>query len=166
MAGGEGFDEFYRGSQHRVITFLFAMTGDLSEAQDIAQESYERAWRRWAYLAAYDDPEAWVRKVGYRLAIARWRKARSRLRAYLRHGPPAPPAPPDEDAAALVAALRLLPDEQRLAIALHHLLDLPVTEVARHTGAPENTVKTRLARGRRRLAELLDQRPVEEKNNA
>jgi RNA polymerase sigma-70 factor (ECF subfamily) len=162
----QDFEEFYRSSQHRVVTFLFAMTGDLGDAQDLAQESYERAWRHWANIAAYQDPEAWVRGVGYRLAANRWRKSRNRLRAYLRHGPPPPVEPPSDDAAALVAALRSLSPDQRLAVALHHLLDLPVTEIAHQLGVPENTVKTRLARGRRRLAELLDQFSTEENAHA
>ena len=55
----------------------------------------------------------------------------------------------------LLAALRLLPAPQREAIALHHLADLPVHEVAEAVGAPVGTVKARLARGRAALAELL-----------
>lgn len=166
MTGSHEFEEFYQSSQHRVVTFLFAMTGDLGDAQDIAQESYERAWRRWARIAAYEDPEAWVRAVAYRLVINRWRNARNRLRAYLRHGVPGPVEPPDEDSTALVAALRMLPPDQRLAIVLHHLLDLPLSEIARQTGVPENTVKTRLTRGRRRLAGLLDHDSTEETAHA
>jgi RNA polymerase sigma-70 factor (ECF subfamily) len=43
----------------------------------------------------------------------------------------------------------------RQALVLHHLIGLPVAEVATELGIPEGTVKTRLARGRRRLAEAL-----------
>jgi RNA polymerase sigma-70 factor (ECF subfamily) len=58
---------------------------------------------------------------------------------------------------ALVAALRRLPEEQRRAIVLHHLADLPVAEVAAETGAPIGTVKARLSRGRAALALLLEE---------
>jgi RNA polymerase sigma-70 factor (ECF subfamily) len=75
----ESFDEFYRATRHHVATFLYAVSGDLTEAQDIAQEAYARAWQRWGTLAGYADPEAWVRTVGYRLAINGWRRARNRL---------------------------------------------------------------------------------------
>ena len=54
-----------------------------------------------------------------------------------------------------MAALRQLPAAQREAIALHHLADLPVAEVALTLGVPEGTVKARLARGRAALAALL-----------
>jgi RNA polymerase sigma-70 factor (ECF subfamily) len=56
---------------------------------------------------------------------------------------------------ALVAALGRIPVAQRTAIVLHHLVGLPVAEVAAETGAPEGTVKARLSRGRKALAELL-----------
>lgn len=155
MARDDGFEDFYLGSRHRVVTFLYAMGGDRAEAQDAAQEAYLRAWQRWSTVSGYDDPEAWVRTVGYRLCVNRWRKARNRMVAYRRHGPGEPARPPSEDTVALVEALRRLPEPERLAIALHHLLDLPVAEVAAQTGVPVNTIKSRLVRGRRTLASLL-----------
>jgi RNA polymerase sigma-70 factor (ECF subfamily) len=54
-----------------------------------------------------------------------------------------------------VTALRRLPEAQRLAIVLHHVLGLPVASVAVETGVPVGTVKARLARGRQALAALL-----------
>lgn len=156
------FDEFYQATRHRLVTFLYAMSGDRAEAQDAAQETYVRAWQRWSDISTYDDPEAWLRTVGYRLCVNRWRKARNRMTAYRRHGPPPAVPPPREDTVALVAALKRLPFRERQAITLHHLLDLPVAEVAVQTGVPVNTVKTRLVRGRRTLAGLLGDEPTEE----
>jgi RNA polymerase sigma-70 factor (ECF subfamily) len=60
---------------------------------------------------------------------------------------------------ALVAALKKLPEAQRLAIVLHHVADLSVEEVAAETGAPVGTVKARLSRGRAALAVLLSEEP-------
>src|SRR5688572_1771379 len=74
--------------------------------------------------------QAWVRTVGYRLCLNRWRKARNRLMAHRRHGTAAEAAPPSDDTVTLVDALRRLPVAEREAIVLHHLLDLPVAEVA------------------------------------
>jgi RNA polymerase sigma-70 factor (sigma-E family) len=162
----DGFEEFYRTTRHRVVTVLYALSGDLSEAQDAAQEAYVRAWQRWQRISGYGDPEAWVRTVGYRLLINRWRKIRNGLAAYRRHGPDPPFGPPSVNTVALVAALRRLPDEQRRAIVLHHLADLSVAEIAAQTDTPTGTVKARLARGRRALAELLDSTLPEEVSNA
>lgn len=166
MPDDGGFEPFYRDTRHRVVTFLYATSGDLAEAQDAAQEAYARAWQRWDRLRSYHDPEAWVRTVGYRLLINRWRKVRNGLAAYRRHGPPAHADPPSEDQLALVAALRRLPVEQRRAIVLFHLLDLPTTDIAEQTGVPVNTVKSRLARGRRALAQTLGTDLAEEATNA
>jgi RNA polymerase sigma-70 factor (sigma-E family) len=155
VAGDEGFAEFYQGTRQRVVTFLYAMGGDRAEAQDAAQEAYVRAWQRWSTISTYDDPEAWVRRVGYRLCLNRWRKARNRLSAYRRHGADPVAAPPGEDSVALLAALRKVPVRDREAVVLHHLLDLSVADVSAQTGVPVNTIKTRLVRGRRTLAALL-----------
>jgi RNA polymerase sigma-70 factor (ECF subfamily) len=161
-----GFAGFYHGTRQRVVTFLYAMSGDRVEAQDAAQEAYVRAWQRWSTISTYDDPEAWVRTVGYRLCLNRWRKARNRIVAYRRHGAHSVVGPPDEDTVALVAALKTLPTPERVAITLHHLLDLSVAEVAAQTGVSVNTIKTRLVRGRRKLASLLGREPSGEYKHA
>jgi RNA polymerase sigma-70 factor (sigma-E family) len=150
-----GFDDFYRGSRQRLLGFVYVLTGDLSEAQDAVQEAYVRAWQRWGTINAYDDPEAWTRVVATRIAVSRWRGLRSRARAYLRHGVVEATPAPSTDTVAIVEAMRRLPEEQRVAIALHHLMGMPVAEVAARTGAPVGTVKARLSRGRAALAVLL-----------
>lgn len=157
MKDAEGFDAFYAGTSRRLLHQMYAMTGDLADAQDLVQEAYARAWQRWTKVSTYDDPYAWVRTVAWRLAASRWRRAKAAAAALVRHGPPPrPPEPSLVDNMALVSALTRLPDAQRRAIVLHHLAGLPVAEVARETDAPLGTVKARLARGRAALAVLLD----------
>ncbi|MDO3683034.1 SigE family RNA polymerase sigma factor [Micromonospora sp. C28ISP2-4] len=166
MPDVDGFDEFYRGSRQRLLGFVFVLTGDLAEAQDAVQEAYIRAWQRWSTVRGYDDPEAWVRVVASRIAVSRWRSLRSRARAYLRHGAEESMPAPSTDTVEVVAALRRLPEEQRVALALYYLLGMPVAEVARETDAPVGTVKARLSRGRAALAELLAVVDLEEPADA
>lgn len=155
--GGDGvsvnddFDQLYQAHYGNVVAMLFALTGDLAEAQDLAQEAFCRAWQRWQRIARYDDPLAWVRRVAANLAHSRWRRLRV-ARRHLRgeRGESVPALGPDR--VALVAALRLLPDPQRHAIVLHYVADLPVSEVARELAVPEGTVKSWLHRGRAALA--------------
>ena len=66
----------------------------------------------------------------------------------------------------LLVGLRALPVAQRQVLVLHHLVGLPVGEVARKLGLPVGTVKTRLARGRRALARRLALDPEEAARNA
>lgn len=162
MADTQTFDAFYRGSNQRLFDCLYALTGNPAEAQDAVHEAYARAWQRWDSVGEYADPEAWVRTVARRIAVSRWRRTRAALVAHRRHGPPPDVPGPDADAVALIAALARLPENQRTAIVLYHLVGLPVAEVAQETRVPVGTVKARLARGRRALATLLDMTPAED----
>jgi RNA polymerase sigma factor (sigma-70 family) len=114
----------------------FAVTGDLAEAEDALQEAYARASVRWQRLVAYDSPEAWVRRVAMNAAVSAARRARRRAVALGRLGPQ--PAVPEltPDALDLAAALRSIPLGQRQAVVLHHLVGLPVGEIARELGLP------------------------------
>ncbi|MFI7209152.1 SigE family RNA polymerase sigma factor [Micromonospora aurantiaca (nom. illeg.)] len=155
MDGPEDFDAFYTATARRVVHHVYALCGDLAEAQDVTQEAYARAWQRWSTVGAYEDPEGWVRTVTWRLTANRWRGLRRWFAARARLGRETPAPGPNPDRVALLAALRRLPDAQRLVVVLHHLHDLPVAEIARTTGMPEGTVKSYLSRGRAALAVLL-----------
>ncbi|MEY9925499.1 RNA polymerase sigma-70 factor (ECF subfamily) [Catenulispora sp. GP43] len=146
------FEAFYSASSRRLLGHVYAMVGDLSEAEDALQEAYARAWQRWGRVSGYEDPEAWIRTVAYRIAISSWRRTVNRLRAHRRGAgsEEAPGASPDR--LAVIAALRAIPAEQRRVVVLHHLVGLSVEEISFETGAPAGTVKSRLARGRRALA--------------
>src|SRR5262249_46822251 len=134
---------------------LYAFTGDLAEAQDSAQEAYIRAFLRWRHVSGYADPRAWVCRVGYRVAVSRWRRTRSAVARWDRHGPPPPEPEPDPGPTDRVTALRQLPEPQRRAIVLYHLGGFPVREIAEVEAVPEGTIKARLARGRQALGQLL-----------
>jgi RNA polymerase sigma-70 factor (ECF subfamily) len=155
MRDGQSFDEFYRGTSLRLLRFGYAVVGDLTEAQDLTQEAYTRAWQHWRTLVVHPNPEGWLRLVLTRLATDHWRRL-GRWHAVLRRsGPPEPGRPPNEDRVLLVAALRRLPAAQRRAVVLYYLADLPVAEVARESGVAEGTVKSCLSRGRAGLAAIL-----------
>jgi RNA polymerase sigma-70 factor, ECF subfamily len=148
--------EVYAVAYPRLVGQLVGVTGDPAEAEDVVMEAFARAAARPQDFADVDNPEAWLRTVAVNLARSRWRRmlrwshlipALARSEAY---------ADLPEEHLALMAALRRLPTTQREAIALHHLADLPVAEVAHTLGVPEGTVKARLSRGRAALAELLE----------
>lgn len=155
--GAAGFDAFYAASSPRVVRALHAMTGNLSEAQDAAQEGFARAWQRWDKLQDYDAPEAWVRTVAWRVAVSRARRAKVGLAKLRRHGPPPDVPGIEPDHVALVAALRQISADQRRAVVLHHVIGLSVAEIAAECDVPDGTVKARLSRGRTALAALLSE---------
>jgi RNA polymerase sigma-70 factor, ECF subfamily len=151
----DGFAVFYASSYRRLLGQLFAVTGDLAEAENLLQEAYARAFTRWSRVGGYDRPEAWVRRVAINLAAMAERSLRRRARALLRLGPP--PLVPElsPEAIDLHDALRALPLGQRQVIVLHHLVGLPVEEIARELRLAPGTVKSRLVRGRAAMAGTL-----------
>lgn len=152
----EAFDRFYSTSFGRVVGYVYAMCGNLTEAQDCVQEAFVRAWDHRHKLDPTSSPEAWVRTTAYRLAISRWRKARRAFRQPDRALESITSAEPNPDRVLIERALSQLPEEQRRAIVLHHLCDLSVAQIAEEVGSPTGTVKARLSRGRTALARLLD----------
>jgi RNA polymerase sigma-70 factor (ECF subfamily) len=122
-------------------------------------EAYARAWQDWRRVRDCDSPEAWVRRVAYRIAVSSWRKTVNRIRAHRRAAPDLDLTGLSPDHVALVQALRHIPDDQRRAVVLHHLVGLTVAEIAAEVGAPEGTIKARLMRGRNALAKLLSDSP-------
>lgn len=160
MAAGldHEFDSFYEATHQRVVGYVYAMTGNLHDAEDCVQDAYARAWQQWAKLSTgHGNPEAWVRTTATRLAVSTWRKGLSRLIAHRRENPVTEVPGMDPDHIAVVAALRKISADQRLAIILHHYADLSIEEIAAETGAKSSTVKARLARGRRALAPHLSE---------
>jgi len=150
------FTRFYEGGFARLVGQLALVTGNRHDAEDAVQEAFARASTRWSRLRDYDVPEAWVRRVALNLAVNGVRGRRRRLAALVRLGPPAPVPAADVADVALAEALAALPLGQRQALVLHHLVGMPVEEVAATLRVPPGTVKARLHRGRRALAAQLE----------
>ena len=154
MHAGGDFDELYRASRDRLVVQIAAITGDPTEARDFVQEAFVRAWIKWDRLSAYEDPEGWVRRVAYRLAVGRWRRSRRLLlRADVHQEGIEFPG----EQAGVIDALQRISISERRAIVLHHVCGLSVEETAAELSAPVGTVKSWLSRGRAHLAVELDE---------
>lgn len=147
------FNTLYSAGYGRLAAQLYAYLGDATEAEDVTQEAFLRAWRDWERISTYDDPVAWVRRVAWNLATSRLRSLTRATRVRVASEAVAALSP---DRVALVAALRQLPERQRLAVVLHYLADLPVADVCAEMNAARGTVLSWLHRGRAQLATLLD----------
>jgi RNA polymerase sigma-70 factor, ECF subfamily len=148
----EGFDELYGDTRDRLASQLFALTGDRQGAYDLVQDAFVRCWARWDRISAYENPEAYVRRVAFNLAKNQHRKSR---RTDLHPVPPESSDPSrgasslDEDVAQALAALSR---EERTAIVLRYLVGMSVDEISSEMHAPAGTVKSWLSRGRAHLA--------------
>jgi RNA polymerase sigma-70 factor (ECF subfamily) len=151
------FDDLYAAHFADLTVQLYAYFGDRQEAQDVVQEAFCRALSRWSVVSCYDDPVAWVRRVAWNLAVSRWRRARTAMLHLHRQRPIEPQVDgPSPERVALVAALATLPPQQRRAVVLHYLADLPLAEIAAREGVAEGTVKSWLHRGRTALSARLN----------
>lgn len=142
-----------------------ALTGDAWAADDLVQDTLERACERWQLWSAGSDLRAWLFTLMHNLFVDGARRA---LRQQAGHQVPvhdvqdqlaAPPAG-TEQALDLQRCLLRLPPEQREALLLVSLQDLSYEDVARITGVPVGTVMSRLSRARSRLRELMEGLPA------
>lgn len=147
------FDVSYR----RLVGQLYGVCGSLAEAEEAVAEAFARAVASRRTFERVDEPEAWLRTVAVNVARTRHRRRVMGDRLHRRNAEAADMRIPEltDVRLALVAALRILPQHQREALALHYLADLPVAEVAETLGVPIGTVKARLSRGRTALAAVL-----------
>ncbi len=153
-AADQDFSAFYAEHVGSLTAQIYALTGNWSEAQDAVQEGFARALARWSTVSGHADPVAWVRTVSHRVAISRWRRARTAL-AFGRTQRLQTTPGPSEDHVALIAGLKHLPHNQREALVLFYLADLSIETIAGQLGVPTGTVKARLSRGRTALAAQL-----------
>src|SRR5512142_910721 len=144
-----------------------ALTGDAWAADDLVQDTLERACERWQLWTAGSDLRAWLFTLMHNLFVDGARRA---MRQQGHQGQRvdvdeiaeelAAPRSSPEHAIDLQRCLMRLPEEQREALLLVTLQDLGYEDVARITGVPVGTVMSRLSRARARLRELMDgQRP-------
>lgn len=138
-----------------------ALTGDAWAADDLVQDTLERACQRWQLWAAGSDLRAWLFTLMHNLFVDGARRAlrqqagqRVDVEDVANELVGTPGAP--EQALDLQRCLLRLPPEQREVLLLVTLQDLGYEEVARITGVPVGTVMSRLSRARSRLRELME----------
>ena len=146
----------------RLRRYARAMLGDRAAADDLVQDTLERAWSRFSQWRPGSNLRVWLFGIMHNLRVDQLRR------------PSVPTHSIDEDdfevptratqadrleVRDLETALRQLPDEQREVLLLVALEDLGYAEIASTLGIPVGTVMSRLARGRERLRLLMDGRP-------
>jgi len=167
-----GFGAFVRAHSGPVYSTALRLSGSRAEADDLAQETFVRAYRS---LRRFDAPRMralesrpWLLTITLNLWRNRLRHAARRPReardapgaegADPRPGPEAA-AEESETSRALVRLLEELPEHHRVPVVLRHVVGLSYAEIASTLGCPEGTAKANVARGLRRLRELTGAAP-------
>jgi RNA polymerase sigma factor (sigma-70 family) len=170
------FPELVDGYQRLLYSVALRVTGDSGDAEDVAQEAFERAYRA---LAGYPQERVaamrlrpWLAQITVNLARSRWRRRTVATRPLTDHdGEVFAAAASQEPAertdrahanAVWADLLGELPIRQREAVVLRVVEDLPYAEIAEALGQPVGTVKANVHRGVRRLRAAYDARVATE----
>jgi RNA polymerase sigma-70 factor, ECF subfamily len=152
----------YDATCQPLFNFLCWQLGDREAARDALQETYLAAYRQLGGYRGEGSLLGWLRAIALRKGLdwkrALWRRLRLRIR--LATEPAEPTAPREEivldtGRAALLRALDELSPQQRAALLLHELEELPLAEVATLLGCAEATTRVHLHRARERMKRLL-----------
>jgi RNA polymerase sigma factor (sigma-70 family) len=144
------FEAFYEDNFLRAARLARLITGSVEIGQDVAQEAFLAAHRRWQTIV---NPEAYLRVAIVNLSRSvQRRQIRERLKLEMstqrRHS-----LPPDVDE--MWTQLQRLPIEQRTVLVLRFYEDMSVSDIASDLGRPVGTIKSVLHRALERLREDL-----------
>lgn len=155
------FDALLADSSTLAFRVAYSVLRQRQDAEDVAQEAFIRAHRRFAQLRDRTRFQAWLVRMTWRLALdhqrsARRRIVRERIHSHETAASTEQLAASAERARHLWDAIDALPDKLRLVLVLASMEGHDVREVGRLLSIPEGTVKSRLFLARQRLKECLD----------
>ena len=139
------------------------MTSSAHDAEDVVQETYARALQGWRRKPP-QHPAAWLATICINTARSQHRRRRARPEEVLRADPEFERSTSDTatqaierlEAETVHRALEQLPSEQREAIVLMDLCGFTASQVAQLNNVPRGTVLSRVHRGHKRLADILE----------
>lgn len=149
-----------------------SLTGDAWAADDLVQDTLERACARWRLWLAGSDLRAWLFTLMHNLFVSQLRQVQRQTAQgrsvdvdEVTHELQAPQSAPGLGLDLQRCLLRL-PLDQRAVLLLVTLEEMSYAEVAKITGVPVGTVMSRLSRARDRMRELMDEpRPAPARTN-
>ena len=168
------FTTFMRDYQDMVFSTAARITGNATQAEDIAQEVFLKAFQHFDMLSASPTAGGWLKTVATNLSLNHLTRYRNRWRFFseLRRddagdasdAPEIDFAAPDaffsamdadERRALVERALAELPAHQRVPLVLYHFEAMPYDEIAQKLGVSLAKIKTDILRARAALAKIL-----------
>lgn len=154
------FTELMRRHEDRIFAMALKMTGNRADALDATQDTFIRAFRNAAKFRGDSAFGTWLYRIGLNSCHDLLRKRKrdpipeEEIEQTGDHLPGV-----DEGVVLgmeLSGALEALQEDYRAAVLMHDLGGIPYEEIAAITAVSIGTVKSRISRGRRKLAELLE----------
>ncbi|MBP5094170.1 MAG: sigma-70 family RNA polymerase sigma factor [Abditibacteriota bacterium] len=174
----EAFDELIRKYEKRVYNFAYRLTGNSSDAADVAQEAFIRAYRSVKSFRGDSSFTTWMYRITTNIYLDMRKKAsfgkvvsieeRAEKKESGRSAEIADPAPPPEELAIteerrkiIRDAVNSLPEQHRIVITLFRFEERTYEEIASILNIPVGTVKSRINRAGLALAKILQARKDE-----
>jgi RNA polymerase sigma-70 factor (ECF subfamily) len=156
------FAEIVRGYQRAVYRVAYGVLRNATDADDITQETFLKAWRALARFRVGEPLYPWLARIAVNSAFTMLRVRRRRpeapLEPMLEAGrqwaageDPADVAATSERDRRLEQAFAVLSEEHRAVLVLRVVEDMPYEEIARALNVPVGTVMSRLSRARAEL---------------
>jgi RNA polymerase sigma-70 factor (ECF subfamily) len=138
------FVERYRAP---LISYVYGLTGQRDDAEELAQEAFCRVWEKLPTLRDRDRLVSWLYRIAHNLAVSASRRPRLAALSSEPHHPP----PRDDPSADVHRAVATLPEPHRVVVSLRHFAGLSHEEIAHTLDVPAGTVRSRLSRAYERL---------------
>ncbi|WUW93075.1 sigma-70 family RNA polymerase sigma factor [Streptomyces sp. NBC_01451] len=160
----DAVDRFVRALHPDVVRYVTYLSADRQLADDLAQDTFLRALGSLHRFEGRSSARTWLLSIARRTVVDSLRYTAARPRSahvddWTIWAERAQPGglPGFDDGVALLGLLDALPVERREAFVLTQLAGLPYEEAAAVGGCPVGTIRSRVARARATLVELLDE---------
>ena len=139
----------------RVVRGFLARVAGPARADDLAQETFLSAWSRAGSYSGEGSYRGWLLRIAWRSFLMEQRTGSRRIPAGAGDGPERAGSDDPERRLMVEDALARLDEKDRAAVILCHVLGHSHAEAAAILDSPLGTLKSRVARGTRRLLEML-----------
>lgn len=168
----ESFNRLVERWQQRIHRFAYRYFASHDEAMEITQKTFIKVYKKLNTLDDADKFSAWIYRIANNLCLDETKRAGRRRSASMEALPRHPVAEslasnPDQQVqrselgSILQLALNRLPPEQRIVVIMKEYEGLKFREIAEILDEPENTVKSRLYYGLKKLRKLFEQWNIE-----
>ena len=166
----EAFGELYQQFEKMVYNLALRMSGNASDAEDITQETFVRAYRHLGKFKGRSSLKTWIFRIALNCSNTRLRRRGKHISRQVDDGEAELDRVRDEKrspeemmvatdlSAAVRDGLERLPDHYREAVLLRDFEDMTYSEIAVVLGVRIGTVRSRIARGREQLRRWLETR--------
>jgi RNA polymerase sigma-70 factor (ECF subfamily) len=161
QGGAERFEQLVRENKRAVFAVAQAKLRNSHDAEDVMQEVFVEAYRKFPKMRNPNGIGAWLYKATLNRCKDHFRKKfrrekRERIFTETLPGNPSIDSPPRSDIAdSVLEAIELLPEKYRQLLMLKHFALLSYSEISKITGLTQSKIGTRLQAARRKLREKL-----------